>query len=280
MTWTLEQTTKKLLPLQDDYLNNLKRSWFQEPQTYVNYHEFKILAERWFKSTQVNDIQGWNAFPCVDVMLGCTHFIEAFILKYGWDGMQILPNEYAYYALIGGKHGTEVGNLRPGVPLIVSLPNWRCADLRWDWEDVLRECEAKNIDIHIDFAWITSARNINIDLDHPTIKSFGMSMSKYALEWNRIGLRWSRQRTSDSITMFNHYYGDVNSNLTSCGAYMIKNIPRDYGWNNYGDQHEKICRRLGLNTTNLLHVAHNVDRSESIGIGKLLTIRPDSSPTV
>lgn len=275
MTWSLEQTTKKLLPLQDEHFINLKRVWYQEPQNYVNYHEFKILAERWFRSTKVNDIRGWDAFPCVDVMLGCTHFIEAFLLKYGWDGMQILPNEYAYYALIGGKHGTNPGELKPNVPLIVSLPNWRYAGLRPDWNSVLQECEAKNIDIHIDFAWLTSARNINIDLDHPNIKSFGMSMSKYALEWNRIGLRWSRQRTSDSITMFNHYYGDVNSNLTSCGAFMMKNISRDYGWENYGLRHEQICQHLGLLPTNLLHVAHNQDRTESIGIGGLLTVSPD-----
>lgn len=276
MTWSLEQTTKKLIPLHDEHFDNLKNRWFQESHPHVNYHEFRILAERWFRSTKINDIQGWNAFPCVDVMLGCTHFIESLILKYGWNGIQILPKEYAYYSLVGGKHGTEVGNLKPNTPLIISLPNWHYADLRPEWEDVLRECENKNIDIHIDFAWITSARNINMDLDHPNIKSFGMSLSKYSLQWNRIGLRWSRQRTSDSITMFNHYYGDVNTNQTSCGAFMIRNIERDYGWNNYQRQHEEICQSLGLHSTNLLHVAHNADRSEAIGIGKLLTIRPDS----
>lgn len=276
MTWSIEQTTKKLIPLEDQYFVDLRKNWFKESHPHVGYKEFCVLAERWFRSTKINDIQGWQSFPYVDVMLGCTHFIESLVLKYGWNGIQILPEEYAYYTLVGGKHGTEVGNLMPGVPLIVSLPNWRYADLRPDWESVLHECEAKNIDIHIDFAWITTARNINIDLNHPNIKSFGMSLSKYALQWNRIGLRWSRQRTSDSITMFNHYHGDVNTNLTSCGAYMIRNIERDYGWNNYGKRHEQICQALKLNPTNLLHVAHNFDCSETIGIGKLLTVGPDS----
>lgn len=276
MNWNINNVTKKLTPVVDQYMINLKHNWFEQSQKIVPYAEFIPLADEWFKSTKLNDLQGWDKFPCIDVIIGCTHFIESFILKYGWEGMQILPNEYSYYTLVGGKYGTEPGKLTPNIPLIVSLPNWSYADIRPNWDELLNECESKNIDIHIDFAWLTTARDIHLDLSHPCIKSFAMSMSKYGLEWNRIGLRWSRQRHSDAITMFNHYYGSVNTALTSCGAFMIYNLPRDYGWKTYGDLHFKLCRELDLSPTKLLHVARSED-NQVLGIGQMLSdFRPHS----
>jgi hypothetical protein len=266
----------KLSQLNDQYLRNIKRSWFTQEQKIVLAKDFVPVADAWFKSTQLNQLDGWNTFDCVDVVLGCTHFIESLVLKYGWDGFQILPEEYAYYGLMG-KYGTEVGSLEPGKPLIVSMPNWRYADLRPEWNDVLRECEQKNIDIHIDFAWLTAARNIQIDVSHPCIKSFAMSLSKYSMEWNRIGLRWSRQRTMDSVTIFNRFHGEVNSALTSCGAYVMDRLPRDYGWDTYGAVHHAICKQKNLLPTKLIHVAMRPDHSAVVGIGEILSIStPDS----
>jgi hypothetical protein len=270
-TWNKELLTKKLITITDPYLLGVKDNWYSGAHKSITNQEFIPMASEWFKSTKRNDIQGWDNFPCIDVIMGCTHFIESFVLKYGWDDMQILPYEYSYYSLMG-KYGTEPGSLEPGKPLILSLPNWKYADLRPGWDEILRECETKDIDIHIDFAWITTARDIQIDLNHPNIKSFAMSMSKYNLQWNRVGLRWARQRTMDSISMFNQYYSDVNSGITSCGAYMIDNIPRDYTWNTYENMHYEICQDLNLIPTKLIHVAKSPETYDPVGIGRLISV--------
>lgn len=269
MIWQPEKITKKLYPVSDAFLRGLREQWLGNTQKLCAHQDFINVADEWFRSSKVNNIQGWQEFPCRDVIMGCTHFIENFVQKHGWDGMQVLPEDYAYYSLMG-KMPRSAGDLEPNKPLIVSLPNWRYADLRPEWPDILVECEEKNIDIHIDFAWITTARGIDIDLSHPCIKSFAMSMSKYDLQWNRVGLRWCRQRTMDSITLFNHYYSDANSILSSVGVFMAERIPRDYGWNTYGDQHFDCCSQLNLLPTKLLHVAHSMDRTQVLGIGRLL----------
>jgi len=266
----------KLHHLNDSFLKNIKTSWFAQPQKLITANQFIPVADKWFKSTKLNQLHGWDEFDCVDVVLGCTHFIESLVLKYGWDGFQILNEEYAYYGLMG-KHGTELGQLEPNQPLLISLPNWRYADLRPEWPDLLKECEAKNIDIHIDFAWITVARDISIDLSHPCIKSFAMSLSKYSMEWNRIGLRWSRQRTMDSVTIFNRFHHEVNSALTSGGMHIINNLPRDYAWDTYRELHHKTCKNLNLLPTKIIHVAHTPDLSEVVGLGNILsTATPNS----
>lgn len=260
--------TQKAYPINDEFMQSLKTQWITGDTKQFRPYDFLHVAPEWFKSTQLNDITGWDEFPYTDVIVGCTHYIESLIMKFGWDGFQILPGEYAYYGLMG-KHGTLPGELKPNIPLIISIPCYTFADLRPDWLDILVECEQKNIDIHIDFAWITIAKDIKINLTHPNIKSFAMSLSKYCLQWNRIGIRWSRQRTMDSVTLFNHYYGEVNTPLLACGTFMVSNIPRDYGWNTYSDQHYEICRQLDLKPTNIVNLVMSQD-NKPLGIGRMI----------
>jgi|TARA_R100000027_G_scaffold12465_1_gene8871 hypothetical protein len=254
-----------LSPLHDKHLFDLKKSWYEEPQKSVSHQEFLDKATTWFRSTKINDLQGWDKFPCVDVIMGCTHFIESLVSKNKWN-IQILNNEYAYYTLMG-KKSTEPGNLQPGVPLIVSLPNYFHGD-RPDWQDVLKECEQKDIDIHVDCAWAIAAKGYKFDFDHPNIKSFAMSMSKYNLQWNRIGLRWSRQRTMDSCTLLSQQR-KYNELTRACGSYMMDNIPRDYGWDMYGIANQQICDKLELNPTMFFYVVKDKN-GKLYSIGKQL----------
>ena len=259
----LEDLDKLLLPLQDDHLVGLKKSWYNDPQQSVGHNEFIDRASSWFKETKINNLEGWDKFPCIDIIMGCTHFIESNISK--WN-VQILDREYAYYTVMG-KKAKQVGQLDPGRPLIVSLPNFYYGD-RPDWQEVLKECEQKDIDIHIDCAWLTAAKGFNFNFDHPNIKSFAMSMSKYNFTWNRIGLRWSRQRTMDSCSLISAQK-KYNELTTACGSYMMDNIPRDYGWETYGQLNKQICDKLGLEPTMFFYVVKDKD-GKLYSIGNIL----------
>lgn len=264
------QATKKLFHLNDDFLKQVKNNWYSLAQKPVLHKEFVPIADAWFKSSSLCRLHGWPQFDQIDVILGCTHYIESLISRYGIHGLQVLPYEYNYWNLMG-RWGTEPGNLTPGVPLVVSLPNWFAADIRQDWPQVLRECEAKKIPIHIDMAWLVAGRDIELDLDHPNIESFAMSISKLGMEWNRIGLRYTKKRTVDSITIFNYYNPEVNSALTSAGAYIMSQVPRDYAWQAHGHNHIEVCKQLGLEPTKMIHVARDPSQTEPVGIGQILS---------
>ena len=276
MTWDYKKITDTLNPINDSRMKELRADWYKKPQTSVGFKDFSATALEWFKSTRVNDIQGWQSFPCVDVTMGCTHYIESLIQKYGWQGFQILKNEYAYYTLMG-KHGVELDQLLPDIPLLITMPHWQFFDIRPEWTKILEICEQRNIDIYIDMAWIITARNISLDLSHPCIKSIGMSLSKYSLQWSRIGLRLSRQKTMDSITIFNDYYKDTNTVISSIGSYWIENLERDYLWNMYGSKHLDLCDQLNIESTKLIHVAKDPGTGRPLGIGRMLgESAPDS----
>jgi len=262
---TIQDLDTVLTPVQDEHLSTLKKSWYHDPQESIGHDEFVNKASDWFRSTKINDLQGWDKFPCVDVIMGCTHFIESLASKHKWN-IQILGKEYAYYTVMGKKH-TEPGHLEPGKPLVVSLPNYFYGN-RPDWQAVLKECEQKGIDIHIDCAWVIAAKGFGFNFDHPNIKSFAMSMSKYNFTWNRVGLRWSRQRTIDSCTMLSTQR-KYNELTTACGSFMMDNIPRDYGWEKYGKINQQICDKLGLEPTMFFYVVK--DKNDKLySIGKLL----------
>ena len=262
--------TKVLIPLHDDFLDSVKDKWLAEPQKYVPNKDCIPMLDDWFCSTKVNNLQGLRNFPYKDITMGNTHFIESFVGKFGFDGFQVLDKEYAYYSFMG-KWGVEAGNLEKNKPLIITIPHFTWGGIRPEWNDILDECEEKNIDIHMDMAWLTLSKGIDIDFEHPSIASVGMSISKYSMQWNRVGLRWCKQRTMDSITMFNHYYQPhTNGNLSSCGAHAIDNIPRDYGWNTYEKKYYEICKVVDVTPTNLIHVVHKGDDNKSVGVSNLL----------
>ena len=243
----------RITTIADATSNRLKQAWFEQAHPVCSWKEYISVAQEWFLGSKLVNLQGVEQFPYVDVTCGNTHYIESFVLKHGWDEFQILNREYAYYKLMG-KHGVELDELEYNKPMIVTIPDFHTGGIRNEWQELLYIAEQRNIDLHLDLAWIVMARDIEIDLSHPCIKSFAISMRKLNLNWNRVGLRWSRQRTMDSITILNHYYKhDINTNIFSCGMYHMQNLDRDYAWNTYGDLNLDICTQLDLTQTKFVH---------------------------
>ena len=58
----LDQT---LNPVHDEYLSGLKKAWYHDPQQSIDHDAFVDKASAWFKSTKINDLRGWEKFPCV-----------------------------------------------------------------------------------------------------------------------------------------------------------------------------------------------------------------------
>jgi len=237
-------------------MKSLKLNWYNSPQKEYTWTEYIEIAKHWFLNSDLVKLKGVEYFPFVDVTTGNTHYIESLVSRFGWNGFQILKQEYAYYKLMG-KHGVELDQLEPNKPMIVTVPDFFTGGIRNEWQDLLDISQERKIDLHLDLAWMVMAHEIELDFTHPCIKSFGMSMSKLHLNWNRVGLRWSRQRTMDSITILNHYYkADINTNIFSCGAYHMQNLDRDYAWNTYGYLNKDICKQLDLKPSKFVHCVY------------------------
>jgi hypothetical protein len=253
----------KFKQLQSDITNGVKLD------TEPNPHErFIKQAQEFFTSSKRNTITGLEQFVQVDVTMGCHHFIDNLIIKHGLTGLQIFEHDYTYYRrLLPNIQYAKVGSLDPSRPVLLSEPIPGFLDLHPQWNDILDECLDKQIPVHIDGCWMGSATDIDLDLTHPAVASIGLSLSKgLGMHWSRVGVRWTKEYDpTDNICIMNTF-GMIPDPLVRNGLVAMREIPIDYLWDTYGDDHKAICRELRLRPTKIIHAAHSIDRTKLYGL--------------
>ena len=182
--------------------------------------------------------------------------------------VQVLRGDYRYHERLGLAYVKDVGSLIPDIPLIIAMPFPSIGAPHPDMEEILCECKIKNIEVHIDGAWISCCRDINFDFSNEVIRSVGISLSKgLGLGWNRVGLRWSKDVKADSISIMN----DFNMNIrvaSKIGLHFIRKFNPDYLWNTYGETYYKICRDFNLFPTKSIYLA--LKNNQPVGVSPLI----------
>jgi hypothetical protein len=229
------------------------------------YIDFKKETTNWIFNSKLNQLTGFDSFERVDIINGCTQFIDNLYMK---GPVQVLRNDYRYHDRLGLAYIKDVGSLIPDVPLIIAMPFPSIGAPHHDMEEILDEAKNKRIDVHVDGAWVTCCRGVVFDLSHPSIKSVAISLSKgLGLGWNRIGLRWTRQSNPDSVTIMNDFHMN-NRALAIIGLHFIRNLPPDYLWNVHGDRYKKICNDFDLTPTNSIYLA--LRNGQPVGVSPLI----------
>jgi len=215
------------------------------------YIDFKATMSEWLENSTLNNIAGLDTFERIDIMQGCTQYIDSIYMQ---CQPQVLVDDYRYHDRLGNS-GTRPGLLREGVPLVIAMPFPSTGAVHTQMTEILDEAQDKGIGVHVDGAWLTCCRGINFDVSHPAIKSVGVSLSKgLGLGWNRVGLRWTRQTTPDSVTIMD----DFNMNLRApamIGLHFIRNLPADYLWNKHSNSYYKVCADFALTPTKSIYLA-------------------------
>ena len=236
------------------------------------YEQYISQAKFYFNSSKRNKLIGLEQLFNVDAIIGCTHFIDNLLLKYGISGLQIFEHDYNYYKRLDPQISyAKVGQLVPEKPILIAAPFPGYLDLHPQWSQILDESADKKIDIHIDSCWLGAANQIKIDLTHPAIKSIGLSFSKsLGFYWNRIGLRFSKIKDdTDSVSIHNRFR-IVPEYLMRNAIIAMQELPIDYLWDTYETVYADICRELYLRPSKIIHAAHSIDRKHLYGLKKLI----------
>lgn len=229
------------------------------------YANFKKEMIGWLLSSKLNNLSGFDLFDRVDIINGCTQFIDNIYMK---GSVQILCNDYKYHNRLNLAYIKDVGSLTPDIPLIVAMPFPQIGAPHANMKEVLDEAAEKNINVHIDGAWITCCRNVTFDFSHSAIKSIGISLSKgLGLGWNRIGLQWTRQTRPDSVTIMNDFHMNNRASVL-IGLYFLRNLSPDYLWNTHGTKYMKVCKDFKLTPTNSIYLA--LQNGDPVGVSPLI----------
>jgi hypothetical protein len=261
--------TERPSPLSDNFIEQLVQDvlagHMERDITDTVYSNFKEEATSWLFNSKLNRLSGIEAFKRVDIINGCTQFIDNLYMK---GPVQSLQGDYRYHERLGLGFINDVGSLMPSIPLIVALPFPQTGDIYKKMKEILYEAYTKNIDVHLDGAWISCCRDVDFDFNHPSVQSVGISLSKgCGLGWNRIGLRWTRQFQQDSVTIMNDYRMN-NRALAMIGLHFIRNLPIDYLWNTHGSRYYKVCNDFGLTPTKSIYLALRDGRP--VGVSPLI----------
>lgn len=215
---------------------------------YVN---FKETMSEWLKNSTLNNITGLDTFDRIDIMQGCTQYIDNIYMQ---CQPQVLVNDYRYHDRLGNQ-GTRPGLLQENIPLVIAMPFPSTGAVHIDMEKILDEAQDKGIGVHVDGAWLTCCRGINFDLSHPSIHSVGISLSKgLGLGWNRVGLRWTKDKQPDSISIMNDFHMLLRAPVMIANHFLSK-FESDYLWNTHGDNYFKVCQDFNLTPTPAIHIA-------------------------
>ena len=230
------------------------------------YIDFKYEMAQWLFASKLNLIEGFDQFTRVDIINGCTQFIDAI---YMIGPVQTLKGDYRYHTRLDPDLVYSVpGYLRSGLPLIIAMPFPSTGAAHENMTEILDECLAKEIPVHIDGAWLTCCKDIIFNVGHPAIRSVGISLSKgLGLGWNRVGLRWTRNNRADSVTIMN----DFNMNLRATamiGLHFIRNLPIDYLWTEHGERYRKVCQDFNLTPTKSIYLA--LQEGRPVGVSPLI----------
>ena len=229
------------------------------------YDLFKIEFIEWLNNSKLNKIRGLENFKRLDICTGCTQFIDTLYMN---NTIQTLKNDYKYHERLGISYVQSPNTLLNNIPLIIAMPFPSIGAPHDNMNEILEECLEKNIDVHIDGAWITCCRDINFNFTHPAIKSVAISLSKgLGLGWNRIGLRWHKENISDAISLMNDFHMINRANVI-IARHLIKNLIPDYLWNTHMKRYYKICNDFNLTPTNSIYLA--IQNNHPVGLSPLI----------
>jgi len=229
------------------------------------YSDFKTTAHNYFNSSILNDLKGLDNFNRVDIINGCTQYIDNLYMQ---GPVQTVTGDYRYHSRLNLGYIKDVGSLIPDIPLIIAMPFPRTGNMHDNMQELLDECKKKNIDVHVDGAWVSCCRDIVFDYNHSAIKSVAISLSKgLGLGWNRVGLRYTREFKQDSITIMNDYRMNLRATV-KIGLHFLRNLPVDYLWNKYGESYYKVCKDFDLTPTKSIYLA--LRNNEPVGVSPLI----------
>ena len=260
-------------PMYHSELHRYLKSLMVEP-----YPDWDDLPERyletfdhWIKSSQLNFLEGLDAFASRDFCLGVTHYLDDLHIRFG-DRLVVFDKEYKYHWRIRpDMRKRKPGELSQGDVLIISMPFAHTGEVYPEMMNILDDCFNKNISVHIDSAWFGSCRDICFNYDHPAVESVGFSLSKgLGLGQHRAGIRYSRKREPGPVTVINDFRYYVQSVMWIGLKFMEKFTP-DYFQNKYKTHYDEMCRQLDLKPSSTIFVAYETN---SEGVESPVGVRP------
>jgi len=272
---------KRPQPMYDASINEFYDGFYKNSPVHMpdidrHYKDFFLF---WLSKHTLSTFKGLDAFPRVDVIHGCTQYIDDLYQRLG-NNLKTLESDYKYHLRLNPNivyfdvdDSEHVFPLQPYRPeLLISMPFPYNGDKHSRMQEILDKCHVYDIPVHIDGAWISCIRDIEFDFDHPAIQTIGFSLSKGGMGSNRIGIRLARSRPEGAVSIMNDFNMNTQA-LMSMGIQFMDKLGPEYFWKKYEKKYYQVCKDFDLTPTKAIHLAKDRD-GWPVGVRSLLRAEP------
>ena len=259
---------KGLLSLRINFFKNQEN----ETMKYVtqSYEDFISAFEKSIEANKSITIKGLDTFVQKDVIVGCNHFIDQLIMTYGLNGIQQFGGYNYYKRLDANVQNATLETLDKEKPLIMEYPFPSNGGPHKQHNEIIEKCNQLGIDVYLDCAWLPVSWDMDLDLSQSCIKGMAISLSKcYGLHWSRIGVRWLKNSTHDSIFLQNKHKM-ISFPSVMLGKYYLDRLPMDYLVDKYKQKYYDMCEYFEHTAGNTIMISHSNDKQEIYGIANCL----------
>lgn len=237
----------------------------------TEYSNFIEQFEKSLMEHQYINVKGLELFEQKDVIIGCQQFLDQMILTHGLDNLQVFKGGYPYYRkLKPDLQHVELENIVAGKPLILEFPFSKTGDKHPQYDQIIEKANDLGIDVYLDCAWLQVGWEMDLDLTQQCIKGAAMSLSKcFGLHWSRIGVRWMKHKTNDTITIENEYRMVSYPNVM-IGKYYLDRFGMDHLITKYKEPYLELCRAHDLVPGKTIMNAYSKQKGHNVGVANLL----------
>ena len=181
-----------------------------------------------------NNLSGLGDFSSKTYIHGTTQAFDEFYLRHHDKRLRTFPGEFAYHkvaARSGRLNWLEIDEknlLETGDCLILSVPFSASCDVYDGIDEIFDTCDAKNIPVHLDFAYLGISKGIDLNLQHSAIYSLSFSLSKvyFGIERLRVGIRLKRSYEDDYLD-FSNEFRMYNIAGACAGLHLLQRLSPD-----------------------------------------------------
>jgi len=221
---------------------------------------FFLKYKEWITATHT--LEGFDDFKETCFTNGTTESFANFYIRFRNNKrLRLAKGEYFYHQMMKVNYYTdnfawlEEDELKEGDVLLISAPFADTGSLYPNLDDILTQCDDKNIPVMLDLAYINIANNLKINLNHSCIEYVVSSLSKvFPVEHHRIGIRWQRKKYEDQTYVINEPgYNYINMLSVYIGLEMMKFFPGDYIFKKYRTKQKDMCQKLNLEISDCVY---------------------------
>lgn len=220
----------------------------------IQLKKFEGRFLSWVMQHKTSKVTGLEKFQA-DYSEGTTQAFDSFYTRHRNKRFRCFVGEYFYHLKVWQScqfnwDWTDGNDLVPGDALVLSVPFCDTVMPHKNLDQLLDQCDRKNIPVLLDLCYYTISQHINIALEnHCCVDTVAFSLSKaWPVSSARIGVRYTRPDIFDGQKL--HSNIGYNNNLgAAIGNLVLDNYSPDWIVEQRNQQYQTICSVFGLTTT-------------------------------